>query len=284
VATPSSQEELLATIVATAGALAMRATDPVRAVGVGLPSSIRRPSGRVASSVNVALEGVVVEDELARRIGRPVVADNDGNLAALAEARAGAARGAAVAVMLTLGTGVGGGVVVDGRIMRGAHGTGAELGHLVVDPDGPPCPGRCPSRGCLEAVASGTAVGLAGAAAAAADPGGALGRAAARGEVTARVVGALAAEGDPGALAVLGRAGRGLGVGLASLANVFDPEVFVIGGGAAALGAPLLGPAEDEMRARALAPHAGVPLRRAVLGAEAGVLGAALLAAERAAV
>ena len=124
-------------------------------IGVGLPSQIDFAAGVVVSSVNIPLEGVPVRQVLEQRFGVPVVVDNDANCAALAEA---AVQQVDHLVMLTLGTGVGGGVVLDGKIFRGAHGLGGELGHFPIQADGPQCPGNCPGRGCLEALCSGTAL------------------------------------------------------------------------------------------------------------------------------
>jgi glucokinase len=182
--------------------------------------------------------------------------------------------------MLTIGTGVGGATVVDGRLVRGARGAAGEWGHVVVDLDGPPCPGRCPSRGCLEAVASGTALGVEGERAAAADRSSALAREAAAGRtITGALVTELAHDGDAAARGAVEAVGRRLGVGLASIANALDPEVIVIGGGVIAAGELLLGPAREELARRALPPIAErVRVEPSRFGAESGMLGAALLA------
>ncbi|MCU0308638.1 MAG: ROK family protein, partial [Thermoleophilia bacterium] len=229
--TPRRGEALLDRVARVAARLAAEAPadDPVRAVGVGLPSMLT-PDGRVLMTNHADLAGDAA-GALAARIPLPVAVDNDGNLAARAEHRAGAGRGARVLVLLTVGTGIGGGVLLDGEVLRGANGGAAELGHLPVEADGPPCPGGCPGRGCLEALVSGTALAREGAALAAGDPGGALARAARAGEVDSRMVMGLAAEGDPACAALVARAGRYLGVGLAGLANVFAPDVIVVGGG-----------------------------------------------------
>src|SRR3954451_4331902 len=128
------------------------------AIGIGVPSQIDFATGTVVASVNIPLEGVPLREELERRFGVPVFVDNDANCAALAEAQLVGDAPARHLVMLTLGTGVGGGVVIDGTIFRGAHGLGAELGHVTIDADGPNCPGNCPNRGCIEALCSGTAL------------------------------------------------------------------------------------------------------------------------------
>ena len=205
-------------------------------------------------------------------------------MAALAEHRFGAARGASDAVMLTLGTGIGGGLVLGGEIYRGSTGAAAELGHIVIDYDGPPCQGSCPNRGCVEAFASGTAIGREGMLAAEAHPESALGRRlAADREVDGRAVTEAGLAGDGIAVDVLATAGRRLGVALASIANAFEPDVIVIGGGAAAAGELLLGPAREELRSRALPPQNATPVVLAELGPDAGLIGAATMALEESA-
>jgi glucokinase len=216
---------------------------------------------------------------MTERLGLPVYVDNDSNLAALAEQRVGAARGARNVVMLTLGTGIGGGIVLDGRLYRGATGAGAELGHMTIDHRGPPCQGSCPGRGCLEVMASGTAIGRLGTEAGQRDRDSALGRLVAqRGFVAGEEVVALAVVGDEAACSVTAAVGRHLGAGIASLANIFEPEVVVVGGGASAAGDLLLDPARELVAERALRPSRDVRIVRAALGEEAGMIGAALFA------
>jgi glucokinase len=253
------------------------ATEPdADAVGIGIPALMDRERAVSLECVHLPLAGVPVRDLVSERLDRPVVVDNDANCALRAEARAGAARGAADALLLTLGTGIGGGILARGEVYHGS-GAAGELGHVVVEPDGDLCP--CGSRGCLETVASGSAFARAGQAAAAAEPASGLGRAKAEGrEVTGSLVTELAGEGDPAAEAVLATAGVKLGVGLAGLANAFSPEVIVIGGGASAAGELLLGPAREELRRRALGPNRDVRVEEAHFGDEAGMIGAALMA------
>jgi len=228
--------------------------------------------------VHLPLAGVPFRDLMSERLDRPVVLDNDANCALLAEARAGAAKGATDALLLTLGTGIGGAILALGEIYRG-RGSAGELGHTVVDVDGEPCP--CGSRGCLETVASGPAFGRAGEAAAEQQPDSGLGQAQASGrEITGTLVTELAGEGDAAAVAVLAEAGRKLGAGLASLANAFSPQVIVIGGGASAAGELLLEPAREELKRRALGPNREVSVVAAHFADEAGMVGAALMALE----
>ena len=259
----------------------LEARPGVRAIGLGIPCTMDRERGVAISAVNLPLVDVPIRDLMADRLGLPVFVDNDANVAALAEHRFGAARGARNAVMLTVGTGIGGGLVLDEQIYRGSTGAGAELGHIVVDADGPPCQGNCPNHGCVEAVASGTALAREGRAAAEANPDSALGRVLASGaDVDGRAVTEAALAGDAQAREVVAIVGRRLGVALSSIANVFEPDVIVIGGGVMAAGELLLGPARAELRARALPPMNATEVVAAELGPEAGMIGAATMALE----
>ena len=250
-----------------------------RIAGIGIPARVDFATGHAVGTVNLDLEDVPVRDMVSERSGIPVFVDNDANLAMLAEAVHGAARGTRNALMLTIGTGIGGGVWIDGELYRGATGSAGELGHVVVDPDGPRCQGNCPGRGCVEAFASGTAIGERGREVARAEPDSALGRIAAEGTaITAVEVGRAARDGDQAAAGILDRAGRMLGVALVSLANAFEPEVIVVGGGGMALGDLLLDPAREELAGRALDPMSSTPVVAAELGPEAGMIGAATLA------
>src|SRR5687767_532526 len=155
---------------------AVAARPGVRAIGLGIPCTIDRERGLAISAVNLPIVDVPIRDLMSERLGLPVEVDNDGNVAALAEHRWGAARGARNAVLLTIGTGIGGGLIIDGEVYRGSTGAGAEIGHMVVQADGPRCQGNCPNRGCIEAVASGTALGREAREAAERSPESALGR------------------------------------------------------------------------------------------------------------
>ena len=259
--TPVAGAGLIDAVVELVNGLRAQSDAAVAAVGVGLPSLIDAPTGRVRMSANIDLADIDVRAVLAERLGVPVAIDNDANVAALAEHRVGAGRGHDDVIMLTVGTGVGGGVIAGGRVFRGGRGTGAELGHIVVQADGPPCQRNCPNHGCLETMASGTAI--------ARDAG-----------MSAKEVVRLANAGDAAAQAVLDRAGRYLGVGLASLANIFNPSAFLIGGGVGAAGDLLIAPARGEYRARALPPNAEALVIPAALGPTAGAIGAGLLAWE----
>jgi glucokinase len=259
---------------------ARAAAGDVAAVGFGIPALLDREAGVAVSSVHLPLDGLAFGELMAERLGLPVFVDNDANLAALAEQRIGAARGFRNVVMLTLGTGIGSGIVLDGRVFRGSTGAGAEIGHMTIDHHGPPCQGTCPGRGCLEVMASGTAIAREGTDAGRRDPASALGRAVAqRGVLTGEEVTALAVAGDEPACSVMASIGRSLGAGLASVVNIFEPEVIVIGGGAAAAGDLLLDPAREVVAERALKPSRdNVRIVPAALGEEAGMVGAGLFA------
>jgi glucokinase len=183
--------------------------------------------------------------------------------------------------MLTLGTGIGGGLIIDGEPYRGSSGAGAELGHVVVDINGPRCQGGCPNRGCIESIASGTALAREAREAAARDPESELARAAAAGRaLDGRLVTELGHRGDPGATELLALIGRRVGVALSGLANSFDPDMIVIGGGVMAADELILGPARAELRARALTPQNRTPVEAAAFGPDAGMVGAAIMATE----
>lgn len=262
----------------------VRAAAPdVEAVGFGIPALVEHRSGRALWSTHLPLAGVPFRDLMSERLGLPVFVDNDANVALLAEHMHGAARGADHAILVALGTGIGGGLLLGGRLYRGATGLAAELGHIVVDMDGPPCQGACPGRGCLEVEASGTAIGVAGEAAARARPDSELGRRLAAGvEISGALVTELAHDGEPAAREVLELVGRRLGAGLTGLVNALNPEVVVIGGGAGAAGELLLAPARAVVAERALPPVRDlVRIVPARFADESGMLGAALLALER---
>jgi glucokinase len=258
---------------------ARRKRPGVAAAGLGIPATIDHDKGIAVSAVNLPLENLPIRDLLGERTGLTIFVDNDATVAALAEHLYGAARGAENAVMLTIGTGIGGGLILGGEIYRGSTGAGAELGHTVIEADGPPCQGNCPGRGCIETLASGTALGREGRAAAAREPGSALGAMLAAGEeIDGKAVTEAALSGDATARGVFDLIGARLGVALTSFANIFEPEVFVIGGGVIAAGDLLLEPARRELAARALPPMKRIPVVAAELGADAGMIGAAAMA------
>jgi glucokinase len=272
-----SEEKLIEELVEELNE-AQQARPDVVAAGLGIPATIDHDRGIAISAVNLSITDLPLRDLMQERIGLPVFVDNDANVAALAEHLYGAGRGAQNVVLLTVGTGIGGGLILNGEIYRGSTGAAAELGHIVVEEDGPPCQGNCPNHGCVEALASGTAIAKAGKAAAESDPGSALGKALAAGPITGKTVTELALAGDGPAREIVAEAGRHLGVALSSLANIFDPDVFVIGGGVSVVGDLLLDPARAELRSRALPPQNERPVKLAELGPDAGMIGAAAMA------
>jgi glucokinase len=251
------------------------------AVGVGAPGMVDR-HGRLCFAPNLPQAHGVDWTELigARLPGRPVLIENDANFAVLAEHRLGAARAFRHVVMVTLGTGIGGGIVVDGRVEVGAAGFAGEIGHMVVDPAGPPCP--CGRRGCWERYASGAGLGLLAREAALAGRLDGVVRLAGGDpeDVRGEDVSAAAAAGDPAARQVIEEVGRWVGFGLANLACVLDPECFVLGGGLVRAGDLLFDAARtafgDLIEGGDRRPLAAVVA--AAFGERAGAVGAALAA------
>jgi glucokinase len=250
----------------------------VLAAGLGIPATIDHERGVAVQAVNLEITDVPIRDLMEQRLGLPVFVDNDANVAALAEYLYGAGRGTRNMVMLTIGTGIGGGLILNGEIYRGSTGGGAELGHIVIVEDGLPCQGSCPNHGCVETYASGTAIAREGTEAAKREPESALGKALQKGPILGKTVTQLAQSGDPAASEVVAAAGRHLGTALSGIANVFDPDVIVIGGGVSAVGDLLLDPARKELESRSLPPMNRTPVKLAELGPEAGMIGAAAMA------
>jgi glucokinase len=261
----------------------VRAAAPdVEAIAFGIPALVERETGVSRWSNHLPLDGVPFRDLMSERLGLPVQVDNDGNASMLAEARNGAAKGARHAVMISLGTGIGGGLWLNGDLYRGASGLGGEMGHAVLELHGLECPGDCPGLGCFETLVSGNAIAREGQRIAEAEPDSALGRRlAAEKEIDGGIVTEMAHDGDPHAREVLGVIGERLGHGLVGLVNIFNPEVVVIGGGAARGGELILGPAREVIAAHALPPtREKVRIVPAHYGDEAGMMGAALMALE----
>lgn len=280
-ATPRGAAPVVAAVVDVVRAVAARVEGPSpTAVGVGVAGLVD-VDGWLRFGPNLAgLADLDVRGEVSAALGRPVLVDNDATTAAWAEVAHGAARGATDAVVVTLGTGIGGGLVMGGRLRRGAHGFAGEPGHVVVDPDGPPCP--CGRRGCWERYASGS--GLARLARDAAVAGRADAVVALAGgdpdAVRGEHVTLAARAGDEGALAVLGELARWIALGVSGLVDVLDPEVVVLGGGLAADADLWIDAVRDEVAGRALGGGHRPPPRVevAALGERAGAIGAALLA------
>ncbi len=273
--TPKGPDAIIATLAELA-----RSMGPWSSIGIGVPGLVTRTGVLRAAPNLVDINNFEVGALLSSELGTIVHVDNDGTCAAAAEWKTGAARGVDDFVMVTLGTGIGGGVIAGGSLIRGANGFTGEIGHMVVDPDGPPCP--CGRRGCWERYASGSGLGR-------------LAREAAVGRRLERVVmlaggdaeqvrgedvQAAAREGDTDALQVIDLFGRWVALGLVNLANILDPESFVLGGGLAASADLYLGPIQKWFTQLLYAPHLRPhpTLVFARLGERAGAVGAALLA------
>ncbi len=266
---PTPVESTEALLAALAEAVESVRDDSVGGVGIGIPSTIDQRSGTAVFSVNIPLAGVDVRGWAAETFGLPAAIDNDANCAALAEWRAGAGRGTTDMVMITLGTGIGGGLILGGRLYRGSIGAGAELGHIVVDGLGSePCQGFCTGRGHLEALASGRAVD----------------------QVAARLLGsgagtpelvAAARQGDERALEALAAAGRWLGTAVSTVVNLLNPELVVVGGGFGEAFDLLIGPLREVLARDGVVPARDVVrIVPAELGSDAGLIGAALVGFE----
>ncbi|NHN55941.1 ROK family glucokinase [Calidifontibacter sp. DB0510] len=260
------------------------ASSPPVAVGIGAAGFVSSDRATVVFAPHLSWRHEPLRDALTQRVDLPVFVDNDANAACWAEHRFGAAQGESHVVMVTLGTGIGGAVLVDGQIQRGRFGIAGEFGHMQVVPDGHRC--ECGNRGCWEQYASGNAlVREARSLVVAGSPLGADLAALVDGDplrLTGPMITEAAQAGDPTAAELLAEIGTWLGTGLANLANAFDPGAFVIGGGVSAAGPMLLSPARDSFRrhlsGRGYRPEARIA--HATLGNEAGLVGAADLARE----
>jgi glucokinase len=250
----------------------------LRALGVAAPGPIDVEHGIILEAPNMpAWHNLPLAAELSALLGVRAVLENDANAAALGEFVYGAGRGVRHMIYLTISTGIGGGLILDGRLYRGATGSAGELGHIVIDEHGPLC--GCGATGCLEALASGTAMAAFGAEAVRRGEAPLLAKLAGGGEVTAEHVAAAAAEGEPASRKIIGTAAHALGLALSDFVNVFNPDLIVIGGGAARIGAPLLDPAVALMRARAFRGSAHhVRIAPATLGDRSVAAGAIALA------
>ncbi|MFN2167497.1 MAG: ROK family protein [Anaerolineae bacterium] len=250
-----------------------------RAIGMACAGTVNGEQGSVVTSPNLPLKRVALADAMETVLDLPVILENDANAAAWAEAMVGAAAGYRYVVMLTLGTGVGGGLILDGGLYRGTGGGAAELGHTIICAGGELC--ACGARGCLEQYASGTALeryGRARAGSSEDDPDGVLARLRDQGRLDGEAVSELARAGHPGALACVEELAGWLGLGMVGLANTFNPEIIVIGGGVSDLGDLILQPAEKILRATALPPNGEAKVVKASLGNIAGLVGGGLIA------
>lgn len=279
VETPAEDAEAAArTIVAVAREL-MVGRGGVRALGVGAAGMVER-DGVMRYAPNVAWRDFPLTERVRSGVGLPTLVDNDANVAAWGEFRFGAGRDARDMLLVTVGTGIGGGIVSEGKLFRGAHGFAGEIGHIIVEPGGPLC--GCGNLGCWEQVASGRAIGRLGRQAAFEHPESVLVEVAGGDpeKVTGVEVTLAARQGDRVAVRILAEVGRRLGEGIAGLVNVLDPDVVVVGGGALQAGELLLEPARrafvDSVEAPDNRPE--VPILAASLANDAGAVGAADLA------
>jgi glucokinase len=246
-------------------------------VGVAAPGPLDPRAGIVHFAPNLpGWKMVPLRERLEALIARPVHLGNDANAAALGEFIFGAGKDSQNMIYVGIGTGVGGGVISEGRLIDGARGMGGELGHVSVDLSGPRC--TCGSSGCIEAFCSAWAITHEAELLVACGRGAAIAAAADGEPVGPRAVGEAATAGDPAALALLNRAGTALGAGLANFINIFNPETIVIGGGVAEIGEPLLGPVRAAVEAFAMpAMRQGVRLVPSALGLKTGIYGSAAL-------
>jgi len=280
--TPHGASALLDTIVGVIAEVRASAGD-IDAVGLGIPGLVNR-TGRLAVGPNLpGITDIEFRDELHARLNLAVEVDNDATCATWAEVKVGAAKGASEAFLVTLGTGIGGGLVCGGVLQRGANGFAGEPGHMVVDPKGPPCP--CGRRGCWERFASGSGLGRLAREAAEAGRGHRLVELAGgdvddvRGEHVTRA----AMEGDAEAIQVFLDFGWWAALGIANLVNILDPEIAVVGGGLVEAGEIVMAPIRTAFAELVLAGEhrPAVPVVPATLGGDAGAIGAALIAFDR---
>jgi glucokinase len=279
---PSPADDTDAIIDSMVAAARELRTDEVVVVGISAAGMVETGTGVVRFAPNLAWREADLRERVGGPLRLPAVVENDNNAAAWGEYRFGAGRGRRHVLFVGIGTGIGGGIIVDGALVRGAHGFAAEIGHIVVQPDGERC--GCGNRGCWETVASGTAISRASRRAVTRHPHSRIAELAQGdpGRGTGSLVTRAAREGDPAACGILVEVGHRLGEGIAGLVNVLDPEVVIVGGGAAEAGDLLLDPARAAFRRTVEGPdhRPAVPIVVAELGTDAGVIGAATLALE----
>jgi glucokinase len=277
--TPAADAEASAGAIASVARDLAEGRNDVQALGVGAAGMVSL-EGVMRYAPNVAWREFPLKERIHSAVGLPTLVENDANVAAWGEFRFGAGRGSKDMLLVTVGTGIGGGIVAGGKLFRGAHGFAAEIGHVIVEPGGPIC--GCGNRGCWEQVASGRAVGRLGREAAQDHPDSLLAELAGGDPdaVTGPIVTTAAKSGDDIAVAVLAEVGRRLGEGIAGLVNVIDPDIVVVGGGVIEAGELLLAPARRAFRESVEAPEhrPEVPIVAAAMGNDAGAVGAADLA------
>lgn len=270
-----SVDHLVATLTELVVALRHGSVD---AVGLGLPGIVDALTGALTFAPGLSFSAAPLRALMQCQLDLPVITDNDANAAAWAEYRLGAGAGMDNSVLVTLGTGLGCGMIVDGHVFRGRHGHAAEVSHLILDPDGPPC--ECGKDGCWGVVATGANISRLGRAAALAHPMSAIAVLQAEGLAAGEAVTAAAQRDDANAMAILSYVGDMLGRGLASLANMLDPSMMIVGGGPVAAGELLLDPTRKSFARWFYAAdrRPPVPVVMARFGVTAGAIGAAVLA------
>ncbi len=254
----------------------------VEAIGIIAPGPLDPWRGVILEAPNLpGWEDLPLKDRLSSSLGRPVVVGNDANLAALAEQRFGAGQGKPHTIYITVSTGIGGGVIIDGQLLLGARGLAAEVGHMTLEANGPPC--TCGNMGCLEALASGPAIARDARAAITAGRESSLLALAGNDprRITARLVGKAAAAGDSLAIELFQRAGFYIGLGIVNLMNLFNPAIIVIGGGVSQVGDLIFEPIHQTVQARAGHFYwEDCPIVPAALGDDVGLLGALAMVAD----
>lgn len=254
-----------------------RGAEPPVAASLAVAGLIDAERGVVMVSPNIpAFRNLALTAPLAERLGIPVSIENDASAAALGEHRFGAGKGTRHLLHATLGTGIGGGLVVDGRLYRGAQGLAGEIGHIVLDPAGPPC--GCGARGCLEAIAGGVAFGRRAQRLVESGSAPILAELAAGESATAGHLAEAARRGEAAAVAEIRNGGHSIGIGLGGIVNILNPDAVTLSGGLLGMGDLLLDPLRAAMSSLAYGPASGTPVRTSTLGEDAGLLGAAAVA------
>lgn len=264
-------------VVATASAAGFSA-DQIDRIGVGIPGISDPVTGDIVKCPNMGWFHVPFRQEFMKHLSVPLYIENDANVAALAESAAGVSAGTSSSVFITIGTGIGSGIILNGRIWNGFHGIGGELGHVIFGLNGVPC--TCGNHGCLERYCSATALIRMGREAVALQPDSLILRSVGNDltRIEARTVIDAARENDPVAVEVYGRWISQLAQAIAGVVNLLDPEVIVLGGGVSKAGDFLLNPLRSEFRKYVLYSDQPLPdLRIAVLGSKAGIIGASML-------
>jgi glucokinase len=279
-ATPKTANDLLDLMESEARELINRFSvkpEEVEGIGIGAPGPIDFKEQKVISFTNLPMRGFEIGAEISQRLKFPAVLDNDGNAAAIGEHLWGATKESDYSVIFTVGTGIGSGIIDKGKVLRGFRGSGAEIGHMVIDVNGPKC--ACGNNGCLESLVAGPAILRT----ALSDEDGIRSSTAYKvvegdiSRITTELITQQAISGDEYCLAVFQKVGRLLGVGIANILNILNPQIVAVGGGVGAAAREiLLKPAREEAFARALPANVqGVKIVSAELGVDAGIMGAA---------